>query len=392
MEFLRAGQVTLHYARGNGPRAVVLLHALGTDLRVWDGVVARLPGGALRHDARGHGLSEAGPGPVAGPVAGIDAQVDDLAALMDAEGARGAVVCGLSMGGQVALGLAARRPDLVAALVLCCTAHRIGPREMWDARIEAVRAGGMGAVADAALERWLSPACRRERPALAAGLRAMLLRTPPEGYAAACAAVRDADMTEAARAVRVPTLCVAGAEDAATPPALVADLAALIPGARLEVIEGAGHLACVEAPGRMAELVRGVAEELDAQASRHERGMAVRRAVLGEAHVDRAEAATTPFDAPFQALVAEAAWGSVWTRPGLTLRERSLVTLAMLIARGHWEEVEMHLRATARTGATPEDLSELMLHAAIYAGVPAANRAVALAKRVLAERGVEEEG
>ena len=384
MKFLRAGEVTLHYARAEGARTTVLLHALGTDLRVWDAVAARLGGGVLRHDARGHGLSDAGPSP-----AGIDAHVADAAALMDALEVRGAVVCGLSMGGQVALGLAARRPDLVAGLVLCCTAHRIGPPAMWDARIEAVRRGGMAAVADAAIGRWLSERHRRERPVEAAGWRTMLERTPAEGYARACAAVRDADMTEAARAVAVPTLCLAGGADLATPPALVADLAALVPGARMEVIEGAGHLACVEAPEAVARAIRGVAEELDAAGDRHARGMAVRRAVLGDAHVDRAEAATTALDAPFQALVAEAAWGGVWTRPGLTLRERSLVTLAMLIARGHWEEVEMHLRATARTGATPQDLSELVLHAAIYAGVPAANRASALAKRVLAEGGAD---
>jgi len=111
--------------------------------------------------------------------------------------------------------------------------------------------------------------------------------------------------------------------------------------------------------------------------------MATRRAVLGDAHVDRAEAAKTAFDEDFQRLITEGAWGSVWSRPGLTSRERSLVTIALLAALGHDEEVAMHVRATANTGATADDLKEILLHVAIYAGVPAANRAYKIAKQVL---------
>lgn len=113
--------------------------------------------------------------------------------------------------------------------------------------------------------------------------------------------------------------------------------------------------------------------------------MAVRRAVLGDAHVDRAEAAKTAFDEDFQRFITEGAWGSVWSRPGLTRRERSLVTIALLAALGHDEEVAMHVRATANTGATAEDLKEVLLHVAVYAGVPAANRAIKIVKRVYQE-------
>ena len=117
----------------------------------------------------------------------------------------------------------------------------------------------------------------------------------------------------------------------------------------------------------------------------YESGMAVRRRVLGDAHVDRASAKADPFDAPFQKMITEGAWGSVWSRPELTLRERSLLTVALLAALSHWEELAMHLRATRRTGASPEDVREALLHVAIYAGVPAANRAIAIAKDVFAE-------
>jgi 4-carboxymuconolactone decarboxylase len=114
-------------------------------------------------------------------------------------------------------------------------------------------------------------------------------------------------------------------------------------------------------------------------------GTATRRAVLGDAHVDRAKAGETEFDAPFQTLITEAAWGSVWSRPGWSKRERSIVTIALLAALGHHEEVAMHVRATANTGATPEDLREAMLHVAIYAGVPAANSAIKIVKQTLAD-------
>ena len=119
-----------------------------------------------------------------------------------------------------------------------------------------------------------------------------------------------------------------------------------------------------------------------------ESGMAVRRSVLGDAHVDRAEAAKTPFDEPFQSLITEGAWGSVWAGDGLTRRERSLITLALLAAQGHWDEVAMHIRATANTGATPADVREAFLHVAVYSGVPAANHALKIAKQTYAEMGV----
>lgn len=121
---------------------------------------------------------------------------------------------------------------------------------------------------------------------------------------------------------------------------------------------------------------------------RRDTGMATRRAVLGDAHVDRAEAAKTAFDAPFQDFVTEGAWGSVWARDGLSRRERSLITLALLAAQGHWEEVAMHVRASANTGASPQDLREAMLHVAVYAGVPAANRAMKVIRQTYADMGV----
>ena len=122
---------------------------------------------------------------------------------------------------------------------------------------------------------------------------------------------------------------------------------------------------------------------------RRERGMAVRRRVLGAAHVDRAEAAKTALDAPFQELITEGAWGTVWASDALTLRERSMLTLALLAATGNFEEIPMHIRATANTGASPRDVAEAFQHVAIYAGVPRANHALKLAKATYAEMEAE---
>ena len=118
---------------------------------------------------------------------------------------------------------------------------------------------------------------------------------------------------------------------------------------------------------------------------RHAQGMATRRRVLGDAHVDRAEAAKTDFDKPFQDLITEAAWGHVWSRDRITPRERSMLTIALLAALGNFEEVAMHVRATANTGATREDVMEALLHVAIYAGVPRANHAIKIARQVFDE-------
>lgn len=120
--------------------------------------------------------------------------------------------------------------------------------------------------------------------------------------------------------------------------------------------------------------------------SRYEAGMAVRRAVLGDAHVDRAEASKTPFDTGFQRYITEAAWADVWTRPHLDRRTKSMITLAILAALGHWEEFALHMRASRNTGATPDDVREVLMHVSVYAGVPAANRAHAVAKAVYAEQ------
>lgn len=130
----------------------------------------------------------------------------------------------------------------------------------------------------------------------------------------------------------------------------------------------------------------------DAPSELERTGEAVRRRILGDAHVDRAAASRTAFDAPFQDLITRSAWGSVWSRPDLSPRERSIVTIALLAALGHHDELAMHIRATRRTGASEADVREALLHVALYAGLPAANSAIKLAKQVYAELAAAEAG
>ncbi|MEL6316918.1 MAG: 3-oxoadipate enol-lactonase [Pseudomonadota bacterium] len=243
----------LHYS-DEGPRdapAVVFANSLGTDLRVWDPLLAAAPELAgtlrvIRWDKPGHGLSNAGaPNAISGYSAAMERLLDHL------QVARAAVV-GLSVGGQIALDFARRAPERVTRAVFSNTAQKIGTPELWAERIETARARGTAALAPAVLERWFSASWRAARPAEAALWRAMVERTPGESYAAVCEALRDSDLTEAARGLRAPALCVAGTEDGSTPPEVVRALAELIPGAGFEVLEGVGHIPCVEAPEALA--------------------------------------------------------------------------------------------------------------------------------------------
>jgi 3-oxoadipate enol-lactonase len=253
MAFARINRIVLHYedAGGDGP-ALIFSNSLGTDLRIWDEVVARLSRDfrIIRYDKRGHGLSEATPAPYA-----MTDHVSDLAGLLDRLGIRGAGIVGISVGGMIAQGLAAMRPDLVAALALCDTAHRIGSAELWNGRIAAVTSAGVESIAGPILERWFTAAFRRADNPDFIGYSAMLARTPAEGYAGTCAAIRDADLTEATRALRVPALCLVGESDGSTPPERVRELAGLIAGAEFVTIADAGHLPCIEQPDRTASLI-----------------------------------------------------------------------------------------------------------------------------------------
>ena len=250
MRLADLGDIRLHYAdEGEGP-AVVFANSLGTDLRLWDRVMPRLPAGlrVIRYDKRGHGLSSCPPAPYA-----MGALVGDAERLLDHLGLRDCVFVGLSIGGMIAQGLAVKRPDLVRAMVLSNTPARIGTREMWEGRIAAVRAGGIEALADAVMERWFSRAFRA-MPELELW-RNMLVRQPAEGYSGCSAAIAGTDFYTTTASLSLPTLAIAGSEDGSTPPDLVRETAELVRGSRFHLIRGAGHLPCVEKPEDYARVL-----------------------------------------------------------------------------------------------------------------------------------------
>lgn len=251
MRFVQVNGTTLHVQRDGdvGGTTLVFVNALGTDLRLWTRLGRYLTDrfAVVRYDQRGHGLSGIGTPPYT-----IDALADDLAGLLDQLDTGPVVVCGLSIGGMVAMGLAAARPDLVRGLVLMDTAPRIATAAIWQERQDTVASGGIDALADAVLERWFPADFRSRHPAELEGWRAMLTRTPEAGYLGCCAALAAADLTAAAAAIRVPTSCLVGEHDGSTPPEQVRALAAAIPGARFAIVRDAGHLPCIDQPGAVA--------------------------------------------------------------------------------------------------------------------------------------------
>lgn len=252
--FASVNGLTIHYRFEpiEGRPVVAFANSLGTDYRLWGAVarVLRPRFSMLFYDKRGHGLSEP-----AGETSSIADQGGDLIGLLDTLGLGRCGLVGLSIGGMIAQEVAARAPGRVASLVLCDTAARIGTAEMWQGRIRTALEHGVEALADGVLERWLTPAYLAAEPAAMRGWRRMLTGTSPQGYAAACAALRDADLAASTATIRTPTLAVGGAEDVATPPEVVAATARLIPGARFAPIGSCGHIPPIEQPERLARML-----------------------------------------------------------------------------------------------------------------------------------------
>jgi 3-oxoadipate enol-lactonase/4-carboxymuconolactone decarboxylase len=382
--FLHLGETPFH-AQVEGPPAspvalpVLMLHSIGTNLHLYDPQAAALSNRhqVIRMDLRGHGLAGIVPGP-----ASMSDLARDAFALLDALGIARAHVVGCSIGGRIAQQMAAEAPDRVASLVLIDTAAEFPPPEGWQARIDTVLSQGMAALADTVMARWVVD------PSLPSshGLRRMLLGTDPQGYAACAAALRDARAADVAGRIACPTTVMVGDRDIATPPAMAEALRDMIPGATLVTIAEGAHLPTLE---RAEACTDAILAHFDALAPKRgaEGGLAIRKSVLGEAHVARAQANTTPLDTAFQEWITANVWGGVWTRPGLSRRDRSLLCLGMMAALGRHEEFELHVRATRNTGVTAEEIAEVLLQVGAYAGVPAANSALKLARNILKEEG-----
>lgn len=357
-----------------GKPLLVLVHALGTDHGMWDSQMPALLSRfqVLRLDLRGHGASDAPAGDYS-----IAQLASDVLAAVDATGHARFAYCGLSLGGMIGQWLGAHAGGRVERLVLANTSPRMADPSAFDARRATVLGQGMRAIEDAVMQRFFSARTLASANPAAESVRAVLLATDPVGYAGCCSAVRDMDHRPLLGRIQAPTLVIGGDQDLSTPWVGHGDLlAAGIPGARAAQL-AATHLSNVERPssftGALFDFLLPATEDtLDA-------GFAVRRQVLGDAHVDAAIAGATEFTREFQEMITRYAWGAVWTRPGLDPRVRRQLVLAMTASLGRWEEFRLHVRTGLAAELEMVDLKELLLQVAVYAGVPAANTAFQVA-------------
>ncbi|MFH8469447.1 3-oxoadipate enol-lactonase [Streptomyces sp. NPDC017991] len=367
------GALLHHRAEGAASAPPLLLGpSLGTSSALWDKVAPELSvtHRVVRWDLPGHGGSSAS-------LIGPGATVADLAALVlalaDSLGVDRFSYAGVSLGGAVGLYLAVHHPERVEKLAVICSSAHFNGAKPWEERAALVRAEGLAGLAEGADSRWFTSGFTV--PELVEDHRT----ADPDGYAACCDALAAFDIREQLPRIGAPTLLVAGREDPATPPAHLREIADAVRGAALVEIPGASHLAPAQRPEAVLTALRA---HFGGDAGR---GMSVRRQVLGDEHVDRAQARQSAFTARFQDFISRYAWGEIWTDETLARRERSMITMTALVAHGHYDELAMHVRAARRNGLTPEEIGAVLLQTAVYCGVPAANSAFAVAQRVLSE-------
>lgn len=365
----------------NSP-VLVFSNSLGSEMMMWDEVVPYLLPyfRVLQYDTRGHGGS-------------VEYDVDspytiallgqDVIDLLDQLNISEAYFCGLSMGGLIGQWLGLNYPNRIKKLIVCNTGAKIGNDERWNGRIETLKAHGMQAIVDDTIERWFTEDFRAKNPERVAQTHAMFLRSNVTGYCNCCAAIRDADFREELQKVSVETLVITGDEDPVTNVEQAEFIANEIPASHLRVLH-ARHLSATELPKEFAETII----EFIAGETIFEKGMHVRRTVLGNAHVDKAIGNINSFNADFQEFISKYAWGEIWTRPELAKREKSLITMAMLIALNRPAEFKMHVKAALNNGVTVAEIKEVIMQSAIYCGLPAANDAFHLALDVFKELGI----
>jgi len=387
MPIIDAGGIRQYYRLdGNDGRPVLVLsHSLGCDHTQWDAQAGALAPRfrVLRYDTRGHGATEvtAGDYSIATLARDALALIDSLGGIL---GTDRFAFCGLSLGGMIGQWLGANVPQRVTRLVLANTSARYPDPSIMENRRRTVLEQGMGAVADAVIGRFFLAERVAANPVEVAHTRRVLLATNPVGYAGCCAAVRDLNQTASLPLIKTPTLIVCGDKDPSTPFAGHGELLAReIAGSTVLHLPTA-HLSNLERPRSFtAALWQFLLPPNDDNLAA---GFEKRRAILGDAHVDRAIQSTTPFTHDFQELITRFAWGTIWQRPGLDDRTRRLLVLAATASLGRWEEFRLHVRTGLAHELEPCDIEELLLQMAVYAGVPAANTGFHISSEEIQQR------
>jgi 3-oxoadipate enol-lactonase/4-carboxymuconolactone decarboxylase len=393
---------------GEGLPLLVVGPSIGTSVTaLWSSCAARLAGRfhVVGWDLPGHGRSATTHEPftMADLAAAVLSLVDTIRpSTGPGHTSREFFYAGDSAGGAVGLQLLLDAPDRIVAAVIISSGAKIGDAEGWTERADLVRAAGTPALVEGSVRRWFAPGFLERDPGTATALLHSLQDADRFGYAGVCGALSTYDVRDRLGEIRQSVLVATGEFDEATPLALAEQIADGVVNGRFVAIERAAHLPPAEQPAAVAELLtafflaeseptgRGTWQPAATLEQVYHAGMAVRREVLGDAHVDGATASADEFTAEFQELITRYAWGSIWTRPGLDRRSRSLITLTALVARGHHEELAMHVRAALRNGLTPDEIKELLLQTAIYCGVPDANTAFRIARQVLNEARPEQ--
>ena len=363
---------------------LVLVPALGTSPTVWEKVVAQL-------SERFHCVALALPGHRGSTgTARADESIAQLASDV-IEIAREQqwgdfIVAGVSIGGAVALEVGLANPEGLAGIGVVCAAGRFGTEQAWRERAATVEAAGTGALIDFATKRWFAEGFAEKDGESVGTIMNDLLHCDDASYVALCNALAVWDRRQDVAGIEVPSIVISGELDPATTPAEGAALSEVMEHSRFVTIPDVSHLAPVEAPETVAELLKVLARHIrSGRDDSRVRGFRTRREVLGDAHVDAAQARSTPETAVFQDFITRYAWGDVWSREQLDRRSRSIATLAALVAIGNEHELAMHIRAARRHGLSVEEIGEVFLHVGIYAGVPHSNAAFGVLRAVLAE-------
>lgn len=367
---------------------IVFSNSLGTTLEMWDAQAEALAGRyrVLRYDTRGHGRSE-----VIDRETSVSDLADDLADLLDGLHIGRAHIVGLSLGGMTGQTMGFRHPDKVASLCLMATAAIMAVPDLWNARIATARADGMTPLVEQTMTRWFTPGAVTRQAAAVADVRDRFGRISGVGYAVCCQAIRDMDLRPDLPRVTAPALVISGAKDPATPPAAGLEIAGLIPGAEFVLVPDAAHLLNIEQTSIVnAHLLAWLERQAGPGAPRQggatfEEGLANRKAVLGVDYVQASLAKAGPFAMPFQDFITRYAWGEIWGDPTLPRKTRSIIVLTTCVALHREEEFKLHLRPALKNGVTLAELRALLIQAAVYAGVPAANAGFRWVREVLGE-------
>jgi 3-oxoadipate enol-lactonase/4-carboxymuconolactone decarboxylase len=384
---------------------LVLGPALGATWHMWDRQLPLLSETwrVLRYELPGHG------GAPAEPASSVDDLARRLLAVLVDEGVDTFGYAGCALGAAVGARLALLRPDRVAALALVSASARFNTADMWRQRGVVVRANGLERTAQAGPQRWFTEAFLATQPAITEWAVRMVATTDQACYVAACEALAAFDIRDALGSISVPTLVVAGADDTETPPADARLLVAGIPDARLAVVPATGHLAPVEEPAAVGDLLAThfatawqdhaavlpqppppvppvPAPRMPAASvpDRLAEGNRIRGEIIGDsATTDRAPAGPDAFGSRFDDLATRYAWGEIWSRSGLDRRTRACVTLTALTVTGQLGELADHVRGALRIGLSPAEIEEVLVHTAVYCGMPAARAAIDAARTVV---------